>query len=94
LASRTFRPIFNRRGRGHQSAAFSAALFGGGLATGKVIGATDDFGRKVVERPISVPDFHATILTVLGIDPAVELYDGERPISITDHGQAIRELSS
>lgn len=79
-------------GRGHQSAAFSAALFGGGLKAGQVIGTTDELGRTVVDRPISVPDFHATILTVLGIDPAAELYDGERPIPITDHGQTIREL--
>lgn len=81
-------------GRGHQSAAFSAALFGGGLATGQVIGTTDELGRAVVDRPISVPDFHATILTALGIDPATELYDGDRPIPITDHGQVIRELFS
>ncbi len=79
-------------GRGHQSAAFSAVLFGGGLKTRQVIGATDDFGRNVVERPISIPDFHATILTGLGIDPAKELFDGDRPIPVTDHGTAIKEL--
>ncbi len=79
-------------GRGHQSAAFSTALFGAGLRTGQVIGATDDLGRKVVDRPVSVPDFHATILTAMGIDPAIELYDGDRPIPITDHGKVIDEL--
>lgn len=78
-------------GRGHQSQAFSAALFGGGLKTGQVIGRTDDWGREVVERPISVPDLHATILTALGIDPAKELFDGDRPIPITDHGTALAE---
>ena len=88
-------PDFDGKGgRGHQSAAFSAAMFGGGLATGQVIGTTDELGRTVVDRPISVPDFHATILTALGIDPAAELYDGERPIPITDHGQVIRDLFS
>jgi hypothetical protein len=79
-------------GRGHQSAAFSAALFGGGLNSGQVIGATDELGRAVVDRPIFVPDFHATILASLGIDPATELYDDDRPIPITDHGQIIREV--
>lgn len=79
-------------GRGHQSETFSAALFGGGLRTGQVIGATDDFGRKVAERPISIPDFHATIMAALGVNPATELYDGDRPIPITDHGTAISEL--
>ncbi len=86
-------PEFDGKGgRGHQSAAFSAALFGGGLRTGQVIGETDDLGRTVIDRPISVPDLHATIFETLGIDPATELYDGDRPIPITDHGQAIGEL--
>lgn len=79
-------------GRGHQSAAFSAALFGGGLRSGQVIGMTDDAGRKIVERPVSIPDFHATILHTMGIDPSHELYDGDRPIPITDHGTAIKEI--
>jgi len=79
-------------GRGHQSEAFSAALFGGGLKTGQVIGETDVLGRQVVHHPISIPDFHATILAALGIDPAKELYDGDRPIPITDHGHVIEEL--
>lgn len=79
-------------GRGHQSAAFSAALFGGGLRTGQVIGSTDELGKQVTDRSVSVPDFHATILTALGINPAHELFDGDRPIPITDHGRAISEL--
>jgi hypothetical protein len=79
-------------GRGHQSEAFSAALFGGGLKTGQVIGTTDELGRKVADHPISVPDFHATILTALGIDPAAELFDDDRPIPITDHGTPIETL--
>ncbi len=86
-------PDFDAQGgRGHQSATFSVALFGGGLRTGQVIGATDDFGRKPVEHPVSVPDFHATLLHTLGINPQKELYDGERPIPITDHGNPITEL--
>ncbi len=79
-------------GRGHQSAAFSAALFGGGLKTAQVVGATDELGGKVADRSISIPDFHATILAALGVDPAIDLYDGDRPIPITDHGTAIQEL--
>ena len=79
-------------GRGHQSAAFSVAMFGGGIKTGQVIGTTDELGHKPVERPISVPDLHATVLSAVGINPAKELYDGDRPIPITDHGKVIREL--
>lgn len=79
-------------GRGHHSQAFSLVLAGGGLKSGQVVGATDELGKKVVERPVSIPDFHATIHAALGIDYAKELYDGERPIPITDQGTPIREL--
>jgi hypothetical protein len=79
-------------GRGHQSAAFTVPIFGGGLKSGLVIGATDDFSRKVVDRPVSVPDLHATLYAALGIDPAKELLDGDRPVPITDHGTPLNEL--
>ena len=79
-------------GRGHQSKAFSALLAGGGLRTGQVIGQTDELGKKIVDRPVSIPDFHATIHAALGINPAKELYDGDRPVPITDNGRAVAEL--
>ncbi len=79
-------------GRGHQGAVFSVPLFGGGLKHGQVIGETDEFSRKVVSQPVSVPDLHATIYAALGIDPAKELYDGDRPVPITDHGKPIASL--
>ncbi len=82
----------NAGGRGHQPEAFSVFLGGGGLTTGQVIGVTDELGKTIVERPVSVPDLHATIYWALGIDPAKELHDGDRPVPITDLGQPIREL--
>ena len=77
-------------GRGHYSKAFSVLLAGGGLKTGQAIGVTDELGRNIVELPISIPDLHATIHTALSIDPNVELYDGDRPVPITDHGKPVR----
>ena len=86
-------PEFDGRGgRGHHSKAFSVAMFGGGLKTGQVIGLTDEFGREIVERPVSVPDLHATIYSALRIDPSEELYDEDRPVPVTDQGRAIKEL--
>ncbi len=79
-------------GRGHQSIAFTGVLAGGGLRTGRAIGATDELGAKVAERPISVPDFHATIHAAMGIDPHKNLFAGTRPVPITDNGAPIREL--
>lgn len=79
-------------GRGHQSVAFSGVLAGGGLRTGKVIGETDELGKKVVGPLCTVPDFHATIHATLGINPAKNLFAGDRPVPITDNGKVLREL--
>lgn len=81
-------------GRGHQSTAFSGAFFGGGLKTGQVIGTTDELGKRIVDRPVSIPDFHATLLHAMGIDHKTELYDGDRPVPMTDHGKPLMELFS
>ncbi len=79
-------------GRGHHSKAFSALLAGGGLRTGQAIGRTDDLGKTIVARPVSVPDLHATIHCALGINPAKELHAGDRPVPITDLGRPVGEL--
>jgi hypothetical protein len=55
-------------GRDHNMQAFSSWMAGGGVRPGFAYGMTDDFGHKVVEHPVSVHDFHATILHALGLD--------------------------
>ncbi len=79
-------------GRGHQSRTFSLVLAGGGLKHHGAIGLTDEMSKTIVERPISIPDFHATIHNSLGIDYRTELYDGNRPVPITDNGTPVAEL--
>ncbi len=79
-------------GRGHQSTAFSVILAGGGLRTGQVVGTTDDLAKKIVDEPVSVPDFHATILAAMGISSRVELKAGDRPVPITEGGRPILKL--
>jgi len=81
-----------RGGRGHQGSAFSMVLAGGGLRHRGAYGVTDDLSKKVVQDPVSVPDFHATILTALGVDTSVDLKDGARPVPITDGGKPIAAL--
>jgi hypothetical protein len=86
-------PEFDGRGgRGHQGTAFSMVLAGGGLKHRGAYGTTDDMGKKILENGVSIPDFHATILATLQIDPAKEILDGSRPVPLTDGGRAIREL--
>ena len=79
-------------GRGHQSTTFSLVLIGGGLKHKGAIGVTDEQSKTIIERPVSIPDFHATIHHALGIDCHAELYDGDRPVPITDRGTPVREL--
>ena len=79
-------------GRGHQSQAFTVALAGGGLKNGKAVGVTDEIGKKIIERPISVPDLFATIHWAMGVNPVKNLYDGDRPVPLTDHGKPVKEL--
>jgi hypothetical protein len=81
-------------GRGHQGTAFSLILAGGGLNHQGAHGQTDDLAKKVIEKTVSIPDFHATIHAALGIDPAHELMDTTRPVPITDGGKPIAELFS
>ena len=49
-------------------------------------------GKKIVANPVSVPDFFATIHAALGIDYTRNLYDGDRPVPITDMGHPIAPL--
>jgi hypothetical protein len=41
---------------------------------------------------VSVPDLHATIYAALGLNPAKELYDGARPVPMTDGGTPVAAL--
>ncbi len=79
-------------GRGHQGKAFTCVLAGGGLKHCGAYGETDEISKEIVRDPVSVPNFFATIHWALGIDPSKNLYDGDRPVPITDNGQAIKSL--
>jgi hypothetical protein len=54
-------------GRDHNMQAFTSWMAGGGVQGGLTYGTTDDFGHRVVANPVSVHDFHATILHLLGL---------------------------
>jgi hypothetical protein len=79
-------------GRGHHANCFTMVLAGGGLKTGQVVGTSDEIGEKILDQPVSIPDFHATIHAALGTNPAEELYDGARPVPLTDGGTPIARL--
>ncbi|MDQ6759715.1 MAG: DUF1501 domain-containing protein [Acidobacteriota bacterium] len=55
-------------GRDHHIKGFSYMLAGGGIKPGITYGATDELGYAAEENPVSVHDFHATMLHLMGID--------------------------
>jgi hypothetical protein len=94
VATEFGRPIKfdGRGGRGHQSQTFSVVLAGGGLNHCGAWGETDDDCAKAISNRVSAPDLHATIHAALGIDPHKELFDGDRPVPITNRGVPIAKL--
>jgi uncharacterized protein (DUF1501 family) len=56
-------------GRSHYGKCFSVVLAGGGFKGGKVVGASDETGSEVAERPVYPQDLIASIYEMLGIDP-------------------------
>ncbi len=55
-------------GRDHHPRNFCMWLAGAGVKPGIVHGETDDFSYNVVDKPVHINDFNATILHCLGID--------------------------
>ena len=55
-------------GRDHHPRCFSLWMAGGGIKGGITLGKTDDFAYNIVQDPVHVHDFHATLLHCLGID--------------------------
>ena len=55
-------------GRDHNKNAFCSWMAGAGIKSGTTYGATDELGMTAVEDRVSVPDWHATILHLLGLD--------------------------
>ncbi len=81
-------------GRDHHPHAFSMWLAGGGVRGGMTHGQTDDFGYYVAENKVTIPDFHATILHLLGFDHTQLTYrHAGRDHRLTDvHGEVVSPI--
>ena len=86
--------VNERAGRDHWPDIFQALLAGAGIRGGQAVGATDDRGISVSDRPVSPQDLLATIYHLLGLDPHAELISilGQ-PVRVLDSGEIIRELA-
>jgi hypothetical protein len=56
-------------GRSHYGKCFSAVVAGGGFKGGSVVGASNENGTEVAERPVYPADLIGSMYTLLGIDP-------------------------
>jgi uncharacterized protein (DUF1501 family) len=80
-------------GRDHWGNSMFCLLGGGGVKGGQVVGSTDRLGTRPNTRPVTPANIHATIYTVLGIDPTLQLFDHSgRPVSVLDDPTPISEL--
>jgi uncharacterized protein (DUF1501 family) len=82
-------------GRDHWANAGSMLFAGAGIQPGQVIGATDDKGEYVTERPVRPAEVAASIYHALGIDYHAELQTPSgRPVRILPDAAPIHELWS
>lgn len=79
-------------GRDHYPKVFSIVMAGGGMKQGYVHGATDPTGSEVDSDPLTVPDYAATIYSLLGIDYEKTLLAGARPVKIIKDGEIAKSL--
>jgi hypothetical protein len=81
-------------GRDHWPQVSCGMLFGGGMKTGQVIGATDRIGGEATARPVQFGEVFATLYHNLGIDvnKATVTDLSGRPQYLVDGHQPMREL--
>ena len=81
-------------GRDHHQHVFTCWLAGAGLKPGFSFGASDEVGYRPVENAVTIYDFHATILHLLGLDHERLTYrHNGLDRRLTDvHGRVVREI--
>jgi arylsulfatase A-like enzyme len=81
-------------GREHHRDCFTMWMAGGGVRGGMTYGASDDLGFSVAQDPVTVHDFHATMLHLLGIDHERFTYRFQgRDFRLTDvSGEVVKKI--
>lgn len=81
-------------GRDHNNKGYTVWMAGGGVKPGFGYGATDEFGYEAVDNPVSLHDWHATILHLLGLDHEKLTFQyGGRDFRLTDvSGEVIQAI--
>jgi hypothetical protein len=84
----------DNHGRDHHGRCFSMWLAGGGFRPGITYGQTDDYCYNIVDKPVHIHDFNATVLHCLGIDHERLTFRFQgRDFRLTDvHGRIVNDL--
>jgi Protein of unknown function (DUF1501) len=83
-------------GRDHNTKAFTTWIAGGGFKGGAKYGQSDEIGYEAVDSPVSIHDFHATLLAALGLNHEKLTYrHAGRDFRLTDvHGTILKSWFS
>ena len=81
-------------GRDHHPGCFTMWMAGAGVKKGFIYGKTDDFSYNVVENPVHVHDFQATLLHLMGLNHEKLTFKHQgRRYRLTDvHGKVVDDL--
>ena len=81
-------------GRDHHPRCFTVWMAGAGVQPGMTYGKTDDFGYNIVQNPVSVHDFQATLMHLLGINHERLIFKHQgRRYRLTDvHGDVVKSI--
>jgi len=81
-------------GRDHHPKCFSVFMAGAGVKKGFSYGKTDDFGYNIIENPVHVHDFQATLLHLMGVDHEQLTYKHQgRRYRLTDvFGKVVNDI--
>lgn len=89
-------PTFQKgaSGRDHNPDGFTVFLAGAGVRAPMSFGATDEFGHRAVEKVVTMHDFHATLLHLLGLNHEnLTFYHNGIERRLTDvHGHVLSDL--
>lgn len=80
-------------GRGHHPGVFTWWLAGAGIKGGYVHGQSDEIAERVADKPVTMPDFNATVALAMGMDlKHIEHSPSGRPFTVADKGTPVMEL--
>jgi uncharacterized protein (DUF1501 family) len=81
-------------GRDHNNEAFCSWFAGGGVKGGFTHGESDEHGYRAIVDPVSIHDFHATILHLMGLDHEKLTYRyAGRDFRLTDvYGKVVKQI--